>query len=175
MEVGEHSPYPKIQQRYKQGYLIQAHIPPLSNCKDTGEEPSSLHKSKHTHATRAQNTTHYSDGTTHSKQHCSKGVQPKALLARTITVALDMSKAFDTINIHTFIRKLLQTNIPGTIITFIAHYIKGRKAYTTYINHTSSIQNWRSTRWRPFTNTIQHIHCRHTTTRSTSSCHGLRR
>ena len=39
----------------------------------------------------------------------------------------------------------------------------------------SSIQNWRSTRWRPVTNTIQHIHCRHTTTNSTSSGHGLRR
>ena len=48
-----------------------------------------------------------------------------------------MSKAFDTINIHTLIRKLLQTNIPGTIIKFIANYIKGRKAYTTYRNHTS--------------------------------------
>ena len=57
---------------------------------------------------------------------------------RTITVALDMSKAFDTINIHTLIRKLLQTNIPGTIIKFIANYIKGRKTYTTYINPTSS-------------------------------------
>ena len=57
--------------------------------------------------------------------------------ARTITVALDMRKAFDTINIHTLIRKLLQTNIPGTIIKFIANYIKGRKAYTTYRNHTS--------------------------------------
>ena len=48
-----------------------------------------------------------------------------------------MSKAFDTINIHTLIRKLIQTNIPGTIIKFIANYIKGRKAYTTYRNHTS--------------------------------------
>ena len=48
-----------------------------------------------------------------------------------------MSKAFDTINIHTLIRKLLQTNIPDTIIKFIANYIKGRKAHTTYINHTS--------------------------------------
>ena len=48
-----------------------------------------------------------------------------------------MSKAFDTINIHTLFRKLLQTNIPGTIIKFIANYIKGRKAYTTYRNHTS--------------------------------------
>ena len=61
-----------------------------------------------------------------------------APLARTITVALDMSKAFDTINIHTLIRKLLQTNIPGTIIKFITYYIKGRKAYKTHINHTSS-------------------------------------
>ena len=70
MEAGSHSPYPKTQQRHKQGHLIQAHIPPLSNCKDTGEEPSSLHNSKHTkhaHATRVQNTTFYSDGTTHTK------------------------------------------------------------------------------------------------------------
>ena len=49
-----------------------------------------------------------------------------------------MSKAFDTINIHTLIRKLLQTNIPETIIKFISNYIKIRKAYTTYINNTSS-------------------------------------
>ena len=48
-----------------------------------------------------------------------------------------MSNAFDTINIHTLIRKLLQTNIPGTIIKFITNYIKGRKVYTTYRNHTS--------------------------------------
>ena len=57
--------------------------------------------------------------------------------ARTITVALDMNKAFDTITMHTLFKKLLQTNIPGTIIKFIANYIKGRKAYTTYRNHTS--------------------------------------
>ena len=119
----------------------------LSNCKDTGEEPSSLHNSKHTkhaHATRVQNTTFYSDGTTHTKQHRSKRVQPNGSPARTITVILDMSKAFDTINIHTLIRKLLQTNIPGTIIKFIANYIKGRKAYTTYRNHTSKQRQFKT-------------------------------
>ena len=57
---------------------------------------------------------------------------------RTITVALDMSKAFDTINIHTLIRKLLQTKIPSTIIKLIANYIKGHKANTAYKKHTSS-------------------------------------
>ena len=71
----------------------------------------------------------------------AKGFNQMAPPARTITVALDMSKAFDTISIHTLIRKLLQTNIPGTIIKFIANYIKGRKAYTTYINHTSNNVN----------------------------------
>ena len=58
--------------------------------------------------------------------------------ARTITVALDMSKAFDTINIHILIRKLLQTNIPGTIIK------SGRKAYTTYRNHTSKQRQFKT-------------------------------
>ena len=50
-------------------------------AKDTGEEPSSLHNSKHTkhtHATRVRNTTLYSVGTTHTKQHRSKRVQPNA-------------------------------------------------------------------------------------------------
>ena len=55
-----------------------------------------------------------------------------------------MSKAFDTKNIHTLIRKLLQTNIPGTIIKFIANYIKGYKAYTTYRNHTSKQRQFKT-------------------------------
>ena len=87
--------------------------------------------------------------------------------ARTITVALDMIKAFDTINIHTLIRKLLQTNIPGTIIKFIANYIKGRKAYTTYRNHTSKQRQFKT--GVPHggvlsPTSIQHLHLRLTTT-----------
>ena len=74
----------------------------------------------------------------------AKGFNQMAPPVRTITVALDMSKAFDTINIHTLIRKLLQTNIPGKIIKFIANYIKGRKAYTTYINHTSKQRQFKT-------------------------------
>ena len=64
----------------------------------------------------------------------AKGFRQIASPARRINVALDMSKAFDTINIHTLVRKLLQTNIPGTIMKFIAIYIKGRKSYITYRN-----------------------------------------
>ena len=36
--------------------------------------------------------------------------------ARIITVSLDMGNAFDTINIHTLFRKLLQSRNPGTIM-----------------------------------------------------------
>ena len=39
-----------------------------------------------------------------------KGLNQMAPPARTITVALDMSKAFDTINIHTLIRKQIHPN-----------------------------------------------------------------
>ena len=73
-----------------------------------------------------------------------KGLNQMAPPARTITVALDMIKAFDTINIHTLIRKLLQTNIPDTIIKFIANYIKGCKTYTTYRNHTSKQRQFKT-------------------------------
>ena len=50
----------------------------------------------------------------------------------------------NTINTHTLIRKLLQTNIPGTIIKFIANYINRRKAYTTYRNHTSKQRQFKT-------------------------------
>jgi reverse transcriptase-like protein/retrotransposon-encoded endonuclease len=56
---------------------------------------------------------------------------------RTIVVALDMSKAFDTVNVHKLINKIHNTNIPQNIQKFIANYLKGRKAYTLYNNSKS--------------------------------------
>ena len=55
-----------------------------------------------------------------------------------------MSKVFDTINIHTLIINLIQTNIPGTIIKFIANYINGHKAYTSYNNNTSRQRHFKT-------------------------------
>ena len=71
-------PIPKPNKDINKGTSYRP-IPLLSVIADTGEEPSSLHNHKHTNhtfATRVQNTTLYSDGTAHSKQHRSKGVQP---------------------------------------------------------------------------------------------------
>ena len=83
-------------------------------------------------------TQHYTVTVLHTVNNTiAKGFNQMVPSSRTNAVALDMSIVFDTINIHTLIRKLIQTNIPGTIIKFIANYIKGCKPYTTYRNHTS--------------------------------------
>ena len=58
----------------------------------------------------------------------------KDLPARTIIVALDMSKVFNATHMHTLIRELLQSRTPGKIMKFIGNYIKGCKAYTTLLS-----------------------------------------
>ena len=125
------------------GHLIQAHIPPVSNCKDTGEEHSSFQNSKHTkhtHATwvKTQHSTMTTQPTLNNTIpfDTKHGFNQMAPPVRTFTVALDMSKDLDAINILTLIIKLLQTNILDTSIKFIENYIKGRKAYTAYRHHT---------------------------------------
>ena len=50
-----------------------------------------------------------------------------------------MSKAFDTVNIHKLIAKLLDTNIPNRIIKFLSNYLKGRQSYTILQNTKSTI------------------------------------
>ena len=55
-----------------------------------------------------------------------------------------MSKAFDTVNINTLTKKLLDTQIPPILIKFIANYIKGRKAFTTYNNKTSTQRQFKT-------------------------------
>ena len=99
----------------------------------------------------------------------AKGFNQMAPPALTITVALDMSKSFNTVNIHTLIRKLLQTNILDTIIKFIANYIKGLEyassvwspiTSSTSINKLQVMQNaalGTATKYTQDTN-IQHLH-----------------
>ena len=69
------------------------------------------------------------------------GFNKKKPFHRTIFTALDMTKAFDTVNIHQLIHKIHNTHIPTTIIKFLANYLKGRRQYTSYNNHTSKHTN----------------------------------
>lgn len=77
----------------------------------------------------------------HINHVITTGFNQKQPPQRTIAIALDMSKAFDTVNLHTLIRKILNTNIPNTIIKYIANYIKGRTQYTLF-NNTKSRQRY---------------------------------
>ena len=140
-------PILKPKKRHKQGCLIQAHIPPLSNATTLEKRnlPYITANIPNTPMQHGYKTQHSTVTALHTLNHTvANGLNQMAPPARTITVALDMSKTFDTINIHTLIRKLLKTNIPGTIIKFIANYIKGRKAYTTYRNSTSRRRKFKS-------------------------------
>ena len=69
--------------------------------------------------------------------HITTGFNQKKPPHRTITIALDMSQAFDTVNHYTLIEKLINTNTPNLITRFIANYIRGRKAFTQYKNKNS--------------------------------------
>ena len=65
---------------------------------------------------------------------------PPPLCEQSITITLDTSKAFNTINIHTLIRKLLQTKSSGTIMKFIANYITSYPLHkhTIYFQHSKA-------------------------------------
>ena len=120
----------------------------------------------------------YSDGTTHIEQHRSKGVQRNGSPCANNHCSTRYEQSF-WYNKHTHTNKKAATDQDSRH----NHYINRKLHQGTQSLHniyksqilTKSIQNWRSTRWRPFTNTIQHLHCRHTTTKSTSSGHGLSR
>src|SRR6476469_1573344 len=78
------------------------------------------------------------------KNQITQGFNKPQPLDHTIVVSLDPSKAFDTVNIHSLIHKLHQTNIPPTIIKYIANYIKGRKGYILHLNARSRPQQFKT-------------------------------
>ena len=73
----------------------------------------------------------------------TSGFNKKKPPHRTVLVALDLSQAFDTIDIHILLHKIVHnTTIPGTLTQFIANYIKGRQGYTRYGDTHSKTKNF---------------------------------
>ena len=72
--------------------------------------------------------------------HISTGFNKRKPPDRTIAVALDMSKAFDTVNLHRLINKIRYQPIQPKITKFIANYLKGRKGFTHYQGRNSKQQ-----------------------------------
>ena len=98
--------------------------------------------------------------TTQHKQHHHNRLQPKQTTRRTITVALDMSKAFDTVNIHTLTHKLHQTNIPHTIIKYIAKHTPHSETKHQH-NANSKIVFHKAVCYHPHSSTYAHLTLQH--------------
>ena len=81
------------------------------------------------------------------------GFNKKKTPHRTIFTALNMTKAFDTVNIYQIIHKIHNTHIPTTIIKFLANYLKGRRQYTSYNNHTSKQVSPKGASYHPLSST----------------------
>jgi hypothetical protein len=71
----------------------------------------------------------------------AEGFNKKRKPDRTVIVSLDMSKAFDTVNIHTLLQKISNTKIPNKIIKFLSNYLKGRQAFTIFEDARSITRN----------------------------------
>ena len=95
----------------------------------TNNIPTIYHQHEHEHSTTT--------ALHQLNNHITTGFNQKKPPHRTITIALDMSQAFDTVNHYTLIEKLINTNTPNLITRFIANYIRGRKAFTQYKNKNS--------------------------------------
>src|SRR6187401_605445 len=96
----------------------------------------------HQHGFKTQHST--STALHHLTNQITTGFNQKQPADRTIVVSLDLSKAFDTVNIHNQIKKLQQTNVTNLIKKFVANYIKGRKGYTLYQGAQSKQQQFKT-------------------------------
>ena len=90
----------------------------------------------------------------------TEGFNKKYKSERTVFVTLDRSKAFDAVNIHKLITRLLKTNIPNNIIKFLFNHLKSQQAFTILQNVKSKTQNWSTTRRSSISNAIQYLYVR---------------
>ena len=105
------------------------HITSISHCQNI---PIILHqhglKHKHSTHTALHNICH----------QITKGFNNLRPPQRTVSVALNISKTFDTMNIHKLIHKLILKNILRIIIKFIANYKTSKRQACTQYNSTLS-------------------------------------
>ena len=66
-----------------------------------------------------------------------RGFNEKSPPSRTVAMALDFSKAFDTVNHIFLLKQILNTTLDNNSIRWLSTYLRGRTAAVTYLNTTS--------------------------------------
>jgi len=103
----------------------------ISRIAEIEESSATMYNTTHTPQVKHQHgfkTHHYTTTALHQPiDQITEGFNKEEPHRRTVVVSLNLSKAFDTVNIHSLIHKLHQTTVPNTIVKFISNYIKGQK------------------------------------------------
>lgn len=66
-----------------------------------------------------------------------QGLNQRKPNQRTVLVALDLSRAFDTVSHGVLLKDLLNTTVPPTIKRWIANYVRGRQTFVAFREKTS--------------------------------------
>ena len=90
----------------------------------------------HQHGFRKQHST--TSALLKLTDHIATGFNQKKPPDRTIAVAVDLSKAFDTINHDQLLEKLVQSTLPPGKTRWLKAYLRGRVQRTLYLNELSS-------------------------------------
>ena len=120
METSKRHTNSKTKQRHEHMHIIHTHFTSFSDSKHTGEDTTPIHHKQHLHTTWLQRQPLYTHSTTQHNINniITTGFNQNKPPERTLTVALDMSKAFDKVNIHTLTHKLHQTNKAYTTLRY---------------------------------------------------------
>ena len=65
-------------------------------------------------------------------EHVTEGLNQKKPVSRTISVAIDLSKAFDTVDHAQLLDDISQLNLNSYIKRFLCAYLRGRQTYVEY-------------------------------------------
>lgn len=75
------------------------------------------------------------------QKNISDGLNQKKQPHRTILVAIDLSKAFDTVNHYILLQDIPATTIPNNYKRWITNYLRGRSTFVEFRNHKSNFRN----------------------------------
>ena len=77
----------------------------------------------------------------HITRKICDGINQKKPPHRTILVAIDLSKAFDTVDHRILLHDILETSIPNNYKRWLTNYLKGRKSFVEFRNCRSNYRN----------------------------------